>query len=356
MQYSKTSIAKSNIKPFNFIQLFIPVLIGLFVTGGLVYYNELSSSVLVQFEFTWVNLSCIILSVVFLILCEFGLIWRFRLISGEKNLSWKQAFKVNMLCEFSSAVTPSVVGGSGFIVLFLKAEGIQIGRGTAIMMSSLFLDELFFVIAIPIVFIFFSSQQLFDPSSILFESVKYLFIFVYSLIIIWTGVLYIALFQRPDLIKKVLLSFFNLPLLKRWRNQLIFLTDNLILSSKEISKQSFAFWIKAFIATILSWSCRYLIANALFLPFVDFKYQPLLFVRQLILWIVMVVSPTPGGSGLNEYIFSHYFSDMLTSSERILVITCLWRIISYYSYLIIGMLIIPKWLKNIYKSETLNQK
>lgn len=53
-----------------------------------------------------------------------GLMWRFRFIT-DRELTWRQAFRVNMLCEFTSAVTPSAVGGSSLIVLFLNKEGIN---------------------------------------------------------------------------------------------------------------------------------------------------------------------------------------------------------------------------------------
>jgi uncharacterized membrane protein YbhN (UPF0104 family) len=60
------------------------------------------------------------------------------------------------------------------------------------------------------------------------------------------------------------------------------------------------------------------------------------------MWIVMLVSPSPGNAGTAEFIFPVFFeSDM----QRFTFITALvWRIMSYYPYLIIGALLIPKWL------------
>lgn len=50
-----------------------------------------------------------------------------------------------MLCEFTSAATPSAVGGSSLIAVYLHKEGLTGGEGTSIMIANLFLDELFWV-------------------------------------------------------------------------------------------------------------------------------------------------------------------------------------------------------------------
>jgi hypothetical protein len=62
----------------------------------------------------------------------------------------------------------------------------------------------------------------------------------------------------------------------------------------------------------------------------------------------MVISPTPGGSGVSEYAFKEYYSDMFSSkfsNSAIIFVTLIWRIISYYLYLLLGLLVIPNWIK-----------
>ena len=44
----------------------------------------------------------------------------------------------------------------------------------------------------------------------------------------------------------------------------------------------------------------------------------------------MMITPTPGGSGVSEYLFTQYFSDMSVAAGDILFITCFWRILTYY--------------------------
>jgi len=332
-------------KQFKVYQLLLPVLIGFAVIGWM-FYQEFDSQIFSSIEFSIRTFVCIILAFLFMFGRDLGLIWRYRIIS-DKSLTWTQAFRVNMLCEFTSAVTPSAIGGSSLAILFLNKEGINAGRSTTLMISTLFLDELFFILACAVVLFFIPIHQLFSTSTPLSSGLLILFSSVYGAVVLWTVILFIALFKRPVWIKKILLKLFRLPLLIRWYKQVEELTDNLVVSSKEISSRPFLFWAKAFCTTALSWSSRYLVANALFLAFSPANNQLLIFARQLILWITMIISPTPGGSGIGEYMFKEYYSDLFQNAGIVLVVTFLWRIISYYVYLLIGICIVPKWIKDI---------
>jgi uncharacterized protein (TIRG00374 family) len=68
--------------------------------------------------------------------------------------------------------------------------------------------------------------------------------------------------------------------------------------------------------------------------------------KQFILWLLMMVSPTPGGSGVAEYAFGELMSSFSTSVILIAGLAILWRLISYFPYLFIGAIILPRWLKN----------
>ena len=105
---------------------------------------------------------------------------------------------------------------------------------------------------------------------------------------------------------------------------------------------------QVFGGTALSWTSRYLVVNALFLAFLPQcdPYQWIILARQFVIWVVLMVSPTPGGSGLSEWLFSEYYGDIVPTVGMALVLAICWRIISYYIYLAIGASIVPSWLKN----------
>ena len=71
----------------------------------------------------------------------------------------------------------------------------------------------------------------------------------------------------------------------------------------------------------------------------------LVFARQLVMWIMMLVLPSPGGSGFAEAVFSDYMADFMPLAF-VGVMAFLWRIITYYPYLIIGAVMVPRWIAN----------
>jgi len=346
-----TQVNTKNVsKPFQIYQVLIPILLGLIVIGWL-FISEFDPAVFVSFKFNYVSILFIALALALMLMRDFGMMWRFRLLTN-KDLSWKQSFHINVLSEFTSAVTPIAVGGSSLVVLFLIKEGINAGRSTTIMFVNLFLDELFFLVICPVVFLFIPLSQIFNSSSVIVSTFFIVFSSLYVMRLIWTIIMFIGIFKRPDWIKHMLLSIFRLPVLRRWYSNVDLLTNNLVQASHDIGKHSFWFWCKAFGMTILTWSARFLVVNAVFMAFNPIHINHLVvFARQLILWLFMVVSPTPGGSGVSEYAFKEYYSDIFSSASAIIFVTFVWRIISYYLYLLLGILIIPNWIKKSFSKS-----
>lgn len=72
-------------------------------------------------------------------------------------------------------------------MIYLHHEGIEFGRATALMITTLFLDELFFVVACPIIMIFTPHGELFSTDENLFSNgLQFTFWVVYIGITIWT--------------------------------------------------------------------------------------------------------------------------------------------------------------------------
>jgi hypothetical protein len=345
------STSKHNSKLIKSYQVIIPIILGLFVIGWL-FIDEFDTSVFSTFHFTYLSILFLMLAFLLMLTRDLGMMSRFRLLTNN-DLSWKQAFYINTLSEFTTAVTPAIVGGSSLVLVFLIKEGISAGRSAAIMFINLFLDELFFIVFCPILFLFVPINQLFNSSSIIVSTFGVVFVTLYVIRLFWISILYIGTFRRPLWIKGIMMTIFKLPVLKRWQSKVDALTNNMVETSHEISNRSFLFWAKAFGLTILSWTARFLVVNAIFMAFVPISNHLVVFVRQIVLWIVLVVSPTPGGSGVSEYAFKEYYSDIFKSQSIIILITLIWRIISYYFYLFLGVLVIPNWIKKSFGKNNL---
>ena len=100
------------------------------------------------------------MAVAFEAIRDLGYMYRICLMT-DKKVSWKNSFQVIMLWEFASALTPSVVGGSAVALYIVTKEIKNTGKATAIVMITALLDELFYIIMVPIIFVLVGLTDLF---------------------------------------------------------------------------------------------------------------------------------------------------------------------------------------------------
>lgn len=320
---------------------------------GVVVYmfmREFNFSDLKQISITGHTIFWIFIAFCFMLGRDIGFTIRYRYLT-EKQLSWKQCIKVTLLAEFGTAITPSSVGGSSMAVIFLTKENIPVGRSTAMVFVTLLLDELFFVVTFPLLLFFIPFHTLFMENSAFESGVLFLFIAAYIIKMAICTVLIIGLFFKPQAIRWLIIKLFRLPFLSRWHSSAVKAGDDLVVSSKEIRGKTTSYWMPLITATILSWCSRYLVVNAIFMAFFQVHDNLLIFARQFIMWIVMVVSPTPGGSGFSEFIFKQYLSEFIPLAGVVPLIILLWRLLTYYNYLFVGALIVPGWIKKSFGKQ-----
>lgn len=340
-------------------RIFLPVLIGLGAVGYMLY-KELDVDALKQLKFTSVTVVLIFVSLLFMALRDLGYMLRLNILS-EGKFSWKQLFRIIMLWEFSSAVTPSAIGGTGLAVLFINKEGIPLGRSTAIVMATSFLDEVYFIIMFPLLLLFLNNETLFfiphaeSGTAWVAQNILYMCLIGYAFKFLWVCMLTYGLFFNPRGMKYFLLKVFKLPILRRFRKGMGRVGTDMVNSSYRLRTKSWKFWSKSFFVTFLSWTSRYWIVNVLILAFfvsnLTMGDHFIIFGRQLIMWIIMLVSPTPGGSGLAELVFKEFLAEFIPGVGVAVGLAFLWRIITYYPYLIIGAFIVPRWVKKNFAKE-----
>ncbi len=287
----------------------------------------------------------ILLALVFVIGRDLFYMFRIRLLT-RKFLSWKRSFFVIMMWEFASALSPGVISGSAVAMFILNREKIPLGKSTAIVLITTFMDNLFYVILIPLVFIFIDSQELF-PENLSGSGVSTVFwtgYFVFLSIVLF---FFSAIFIFPSMANGFFKVVSRIPVFKRWKKGMLQIGEDIELSARIYRKEPLIFWIKVFLSTAGSWISRFLVINALLQAFISLGVLQHLMVlgKQLVLWLLMRVSPTPGGSGIAEYAFGELLADVGGSILLISILALLWRMISYFPYLFIGAFILPKWLK-----------
>lgn len=322
----------------------LPLVIGVGVVMWMMG-SEFSIEQFRKIPFTTHTLIAILLAWLFMAGREWGMMWRWRVVT-DRFLSWGQTFQVTMMCEFTSAVTPTTAGGSALSMVFLHREGMSLGRGAAISMITLMLDELFIVIMCPLLLLLVGSDRIFGFDTGGFESgVKVVFWIVYAGVCAITLFLFMGSLVWPHKIASGLSRVFALRWLRRWKDKVDELGRNLVDAGTDLRSRPFRWWAEAMTATAFTWISRYLVVNALFWGFAPSASQTVVFARQFVVWTLLTVSPTPGGSGVSEWLFTNYYGDLLRDTSMALVIAVIWRIITYYIYLIIGAVSMPSWLR-----------
>lgn len=341
------------VKYFNFRKIIIPVLLGFGVAGFLVCQN-FKVEVFQNIQWTSYTFIWLIMVLCCMVIRDLAYMYRIRILT-DQQLSWRRSFQVIMLWEFSSAVSPSVVGGSALALYIVNKEGINLGKATAVVMITSLLDEMFYIVFVPIIIFLAGYNNLFiaDATFALFRSklgILGIFVVGYSFMISLSFIILLAIFFNPKGFKWILIKIFAFKWLKKWFYYAATVGDQIITTSKEMKDKSVFFWVKAYLATIISWTARFWVVNFLILAFVSGGDQLLIYARQLIMWVILLISPTPGGSGIAEFVFTDFLSEFITSGLSP-ALALLWRLFSYYPYLFIGAVIIPGWIRRVYNIQ-----
>lgn len=355
------------IKEFRLRNIIWPLLIGIGVLGYAIYQivdetQQTGENPLQEVQWTVGLFAMLLLGLLCMFLRDLGYIWRMRLLT-DKQLSWRSAAEVILLWEFGSALTPSVVGGSALAIFMLIREKISAGKSTALVFITIFLDECFYILIFPLVLLFTDYGAVFGASTSpqlfgMTVPLEGFFWAAYLVLLTYTCFLAFALFVRPAGTNKVIRRIFTWKRLQRWKEGGIKLADELRIASEEFRGKSFLFWARAGASTFLAWMGRYLALNCVLAAFVvmDFNEHLTAFARQVILFQVMLVSPSPGASGFAETTFLPLFREFLqqgglSSEALVYIVALLWRFVTYYPYLIIGAILLPLWLRRVYRKS-----
>ncbi len=342
--------AKKIFKTLNPNKIWVPVILGI----GIVVYLFISDE-----RVTIENLSLIrdaspvpLLLAAFVFVARFaGYMYRIKFIT-EDALNWRSSLYVIILWEFASAVTPSVVGGTAVAVFILWKEGIKPGKALGYVMLTAIFDNLFFVLATPLVLLM-GFKNIFpvvaEGDGFAENNLIIAFFFIsYALIALYTFIMSFALLINPRLFKWVLIKVTSIKFLRRWRYGAYERGTEMILASEQIRNKGKMYWVKLSLSTIFIWSSRYLMLNCIgaSLTKVTLLNHAYIFGKQIILWVVMLIAPTPGSSGVAEAVFPYFFIQIL--GDYTFITNILWRLFTYYPYLLLGAIFLPKWIRFVF--------
>ena len=177
------------------------------------------------------------------------------------------------------------------------------------------------------------------------------FVLAYGFMLLYGAFFFYALFIKPQHGQRLLTWISKWKILSRWEEDIRALGDGFVTASREIWYRPKLYHVKAFLSTALAWSLRFLVINCVILAIVPdishaFMDQFKIYARLETMFVILAFSPTPGGAGFHEYVFGGFLRDYIPIGIAALV-ALVWRLLTYYSYLLAGAIIIPNWLRGI---------
>lgn len=334
------------LKTLNVRSVWLPVILGVGIVVVLVLTDKRISSSSFQLVKD-ISPFALVFSLLILAAKDGMNMLRFRFMS-RKSLAWFSVFRVILLWEFAIAVTPPVIGATAVLVFIMYKEGLSFGKALAYTLLLATFDNLFFLTASPLA-IWLSDGKVLPESLAVSESLgkglKPLFWLSYGLIVVYTSFMLSAVLLFPKTIRKLTTSLMGLSWLKKWKAVVLRQADDLVLVSQILKGKKWSFWLALLGITYLVWAIKFGVLNALISGFTDLSFGDHMVVlgRHLIMWVVMLVSPAPGNAGTAEFIFPAFYESYL--GEYTFICSLLWRLYSFYPYLLFGALLLPGWLK-----------
>ncbi len=267
--------------------------------------------------------------------------------------SWRQAFDSIMLWELASALTPSIIGGSAVAILILRREGMAMGRSVATVFVTAMLDELFYLLLVPVVLLLLLASG--GDGSGFFPAVEglalwggapvpVLFWSAYGLLALLTLMIVMGVLVAPRWTSNLVRRAFQWRLFRRWAAAGQRWADDLVLASREMRGAGWRLWVRTLGATVASWLARFLTLNMILLIFLPTIPHAVVLGRQLVMWVVLMISPTPGSAGFAEVALPAFLGDVV-GVGYLAVVAVVWRLATYFPYLFVGSVVLPGWLR-----------
>ncbi len=342
-------------KSFRLSRVLIPIVLGL---GAIFYmlYRQFDPRELTKI--TWTVHTTFWLSLALLLLIGRHLMYSLRLyIIADGLFTYRKCIELLFIWEFSGTIAPTNAGGAAVALFVLTLEKIPPAKTAVIIIYKILLDSIFYFTLFPTLFLIFGFKMLRPNMHSLadLDGWGYSFLTVYGLMTLEGILLGYGIFINPFGLKNFLGWMTKFRFLQRFQSRAVKFGEELIIASKALQQQPRRFHLRAFGATAAAWTMRFSLIVCLIIGIqenipTDFFTHATLFARSSVMYIVTLFSPTPGGAGLAEVVFGGFFQEYVSPTVA-LMIALLWRVMTYYSYLIAGAIVIPNWIRKLIKAQ-----
>lgn len=333
-------------------RVILPVLIGVGVVAYL-FYQQYDPEEWAAIDWSAHTLLWVAISLTLLVVRHLAYATRLYILS-ERDFSFRKCIKLIFIWEFSSAVSPTSMGGSAVALFVLSQEKLSAARTATLVLYTVVLDTAFFVFTLPLLYLVYGPAMIRPGATSLAGLsgwgitflVAYVLMAIYGLFLTW------GLFVSPRQIGRFLSALGRIGPLRRFHARFEALGRGMESASQHMRAKPLGWHLGAFTATAVAWSLRFLLLNCLFIAFADLGKdlwtQLGLYARLESMFVIIAFSPTPGGAGFVEVLFKNFLTDYVAgNATSSVLIATIWRLFTYYAYLLAGVIIIPDWIRGV---------
>ena len=332
-------------------KIFLPILLGIGVIGYLLW-RQFDWSELRNIDWHFSVFAWLAVALGIYVLRHLVLSWRLKMLSDDA-FSWRKSIELIFIWEFASAVSPTSVGGTAVALFLLAQEKLRSSKSIAIIIYSVVVDTAFFMVSFLLLFLI-AGPAIIGPDALSFADLgKYRISFfaVVGFMFAYGAFLFYGLFVDPKRIKAFICLFGRIKWLARYKKTLQKTGDGIITASRELAHKDWWYHVRIFTATSLAWILRFAVVNAIIIALISavptgFMDQLVLYGRNQAMYVQTAFTPTPGASGFSEIMFGGMYRDFVPVGLALLI-AIIWRLISYYSYLLAGVIIVPNWIRKL---------
>lgn len=258
--------------------------------------------------------------------------WRLSYVSRGR-LDLASGTRGQLAWYFFANVTPTVIGGAPAATFYVARDAdLSIGRSAALMLYCMVLNQLWFVVAIPLLVAASSVVDVFPAAAGSWGTRSLLACF--GGLFLWGVAFAYFTLVRPRRLVELGEWLLRLPLLRRARSRGMRELRSYYRSAMRLGTRSPSFFVGSFLLTAPVWLTRYAVV-----VFVVWSMHAadglLLFLRTAAMMLVGLVMPTPGGSGGIEGLYALFVGPLVP--EALLAPSLfVWRLLDFYLFIALG--------------------
>ena len=268
---------------------------------------------------------------------------RIQLMSGSLGYRVNLPYCVNMVLAglLAGTITPGQAGGEPVRVHELYRAGVKIGDATAVVIMERVLDGIILTVMGVLLMILMTRYigSIFNPALIILVIIAWIFLISFLLIPVLA-------IKYPERTKFYLMKLVNwiAPRLGRISSSLQSITDradheidNLFESMTRFTGTAWRGLFFGGIVTALFWISEFLVASVIMMGLGLGPFILESFFFQILIAIIMMIPLTPGASGVTELSTSSLYA-LIIPSGMIGIFVILWRFVTFYLNIILGVI------------------